>query len=73
MLAIKKNCDTYVTADVKYHQFIECKEVGLSIIDAGHFCTENVIVPKIAELLIQSYPEIEVKISEVHKQIESFA
>ncbi|NCC68831.1 MAG: Nif3-like dinuclear metal center hexameric protein, partial [Clostridia bacterium] len=30
MAAFGKNCDTYVTADIKYHQFLLAKELGLN-------------------------------------------
>ena len=45
LLAWERGCDTYVTADVKHHEFIAANELGLNLIDAGHFPTENVVVP----------------------------
>ena len=59
-------CDTFVTADIKYNQFWDAKEQGLSIIDAGHFHTENPVVAVLAEKIAAAFPEIEVKISESH-------
>ncbi len=43
--------DVFVTGDVKYHEALDARERGLSIIDAGHHGTEKWIVPFIAELL----------------------
>lgn len=71
-LAAEKGCDTYVTADVKYHQFIEAKEAGINIIDAGHFCTENVVVPMLADFLGTNFPSLKTVISTVHAQTEKF-
>lgn len=71
-LAAAAGCDTYVTADVKYNTFLDAKELGINLIDAGHFCTENVIVPVIAEKLSQRFCDIGVSISAVHKQTEQF-
>ena len=40
--ALAAGCDTFVTADVKYDQFLEAKALGISLMDAGHYATENV-------------------------------
>ena len=70
--AIDAGCDTYVTADLKYDQFLDAKELGLNLIDADHFCTENVVVPHFAQLLTREFPELEVHISAVHRQTIRF-
>ncbi len=70
--ALEAWADTYVTADVKHHQFIDAGELGINLIDAGHFSTENVVVPVLAELISGSFPEVEVRISETHGQPEKF-
>ena len=70
--AFLAGCDTYVTADLKYDHFLWAKEVGLNLVDADHFCTENVVVPRIREMLLEGFPELDVKISEVHKQTIQF-
>ena len=59
-------CDTFVTADVKYNQFWDARDLGLNLIDAGHFHTENPVVAVLAEKIAAAFPEIEVKISESH-------
>ena len=59
-------CDTFVTADVKYNGFWDAKELGLNLIDAGHFHTENPVVAVLAAKIAAAFPEIEVKISETH-------
>ncbi len=70
--AVKMGCDTMVTADVKHHVFLEAKELGINLIDAGHFSTENVVIPVLKELLGERFPEIETKISAIHAQPEQF-
>ncbi len=69
---ILAGCDTFVTADVKYNGFWDAKEQGLSLIDAGHFHTENPAVFMLAERIAAAFPEIEVKISESHKDCMKF-
>ena len=70
--AYEKGCDTYVTADVKYHQFLDALELGVNLIDADHFCTENPIIPVLAEMLEKAYPNIRFLISEKHRALISF-
>lgn len=70
--AYLRGCDTYVTADLKYDHFLWAQEFGINLIDADHFCTENVVVPVIAEMLKSQYPELEVHISSCHKQVIQF-
>ena len=70
--AIQAGCDTYVTADLKYDHFLSAKELGLNLIDADHFCTENVVVPHIRQLLTSRFPELDVRISKVHRQTVCF-
>lgn len=69
--AFEKGCDTYVTADVKYHQFLLAEELGINLIDADHFCTENPIVPVLKRRLNERFPQIEVDVSKTHHQIVS--
>ena len=66
MQAYFAGCDTFVTADVKYNQFWDAHDLGMNLIDAGHFQTENPIVAVLAEKLQAAFPEVEVKISETH-------
>ncbi len=68
-----EGCDTFVTADVKYNQFWDARELGLNLIDAGHFYTENPVVPVLAAALGKAFPEIEVKVSKNHRDCMEFA
>ena len=70
--AIRAGCDTFVTSDVKYNQFWDAQDMGLNLIDAGHFPTENPIVAVLAEKLAANFPEIEVIISEKHADCMKF-
>ena len=71
-LALERGCDTYVTADVKHHEFIAANELGINLVDGGHFPTENVVVPVLAGWLRADLPELDVRISAVCRQPEKF-
>jgi len=65
-------CDTFVTADVKYNQFWDAKELGINLIDAGHFATENPICAVLAGKLQSAFPEIQVLLSKKHADCMKF-
>ena len=65
-------CDTFVTADVRYNQFWDAKELGINLVDATHFATENPVVAVLAAKLQAAFPEIQVKISENHADCMKF-
>ncbi len=70
--AAAKGCDTYVTADIKYNQFLEAGELGINLIDGDHFCTENPVIPVLADQLRRRFPEVAFLVSERHGQLISF-
>lgn len=70
--AAEKGCDTYVTADIKYHQFLEAKELGINLIDGDHFCTENPVIPSLCEKLRHEFPDVCFTVSASHGQVISF-
>ena len=70
--ALAAGCDTFVTADVKYNQFRTAYELGLNLIDAGHFHTENPVMPVVAEKLRANFPGVEVIFSENHEDVMNF-
>lgn len=71
-LAKAANCDTFITADVKYNQFWDGKAAGINIIDAGHFYTENPIIAALAHALQKAFPEIQVEIAKSHNDCMKF-
>lgn len=63
---IEMGCDTFVTSDLKYHQFLDNRE--LNLIDAGHFPTENVVCEAIVHRLGAAFPDIPVTPSKRHSR-----
>lgn len=70
--AYHAGCDTFITSDVKYNQFWDAYDLGMNLIDAGHFYTENPVVAVLADKLQQAFPEIEVLISKTHTDCVKF-
>ena len=63
--AVALGCDTFVTSDLRYHDFLDTKE--LNLIDAGHFPTEQVIVPELCRRLQAAFPAASVSTSTSHR------
>ena len=49
--AKKAGADVYVTGDMKYHDAQLASELGICVVDAGHFGTEKHIVKTLAEFV----------------------
>lgn len=70
--AMDHGCDTFVTSDVKYDGFLDAKAVGMNLIDAGHYPTENVVCPVLRDWIQKAFPELTVRISEVHHEVFTY-
>jgi dinuclear metal center YbgI/SA1388 family protein len=49
--AAEEGCGLFITGDLKYHDAQNAKAMGLCVLDAGHFGTENIFTANMAELL----------------------
>lgn len=70
--AVAQGCDTFITSDVKYDVFLDAKALGINLIDAGHYPTENVICPQLQNWIQEAFPELDVMISQSHKEVFSY-
>ncbi|MCL1807004.1 MAG: Nif3-like dinuclear metal center hexameric protein [Oscillospiraceae bacterium] len=61
--AIMSGCDTFFTGEVSHHAFLTARNRGVNLIECGHFATENVIVPEMADYLRTHVPGIIINIS----------
>lgn len=66
--AAADGCDALVTSDVSYHKFLDARELGLTLVDAGHFPTEDVVCPLLVRYLLEKFPELRVERSAVHRE-----
>lgn len=52
--------DAFVTGDVKYHELLDAKEAGLTLVAAGHFETENPGIAILASRLRGKFSETDI-------------
>lgn len=67
--AVAAGCDTFITADLRYHEYLDAKAMGITIMDAGHYATENVVCAPLADQLAAWFPDIRVACSVRHKEV----
>ena len=59
--AARLRVDAYVTGDVKYHDAQLAKELGLLVVDVGHFGTESIVADGLRDYLLGTGLSIPVK------------
>ena len=66
--AIKKEADVFLTSEVKHHIAVDCMERDFTIIDAGHFETENPVAEKIKSYLLKEF-DVKILISKSYNKL----
>ncbi len=51
--------DTLVSGRLGYHNMIAAEEIGINLIEAGHFFTEDPVCDRLAEMIVAADPGIE--------------
>lgn len=64
-------CDAYITGELKHHEFLDALEMGVTVITAGHFETENPVVAVLAEKLKNNF-DVEVQIIPQNSPVKYF-
>lgn len=67
--AIAAGCDTFVTSDLGYHQFLDAAGKGINLIDAGHFPTEDPVCARLISYITERFPELTVFKSASHREV----
>ncbi len=52
--------DAFITGDASHHNFLDCVQAGITLIAAGHYETEIVVVPVLVRKLQAQFPDIEI-------------
>ncbi len=53
--AYENGCDTYVTADIRHHVWLMARELGINLIDADHFNTEDPAIYALCDVLQKKF------------------
>ncbi len=56
--AIDSGADAYITGDIKHNIFVYAANVGFTIMDCGHFATEQTVIEPLTALLRSKFSDI---------------
>ncbi|MBE6915639.1 MAG: Nif3-like dinuclear metal center hexameric protein [Ruminococcaceae bacterium] len=63
-------CDTFITGEVKHHQWLEAQ--GRNLIEGGHFATEAPVCARLKEYLSKTFPALSVEVAESNQNQTSY-
>lgn len=64
MLSGQYGFDAFVTGELKHHQYLYAADHGIAAFDAGHYCTENVVIRPLCARLSEAFPSVGFRVSE---------
>lgn len=56
--AISAGADALLTSEVKQHEYLAAAAAGISIFDAGHFDTEDIVIEPLRDYLAKEIPDV---------------
>ena len=54
---------------MKYNQFLDARDLGLTVLDAGHFPTEDVVCSVLVKYLEERFPGTKIEKSASHREV----
>ncbi len=70
--AIAMGAQAYISADLKYHDFVDYQDKIL-LVDAGHYETEVAIMEALADLLREANPDFnEIRLTKTKNPVHYF-
>ncbi|MCH5208957.1 MAG: Nif3-like dinuclear metal center hexameric protein [Oscillospiraceae bacterium] len=63
-LAAENGCEAIITGDIKHNFWVEADYLGIALIDAGHYQTENAAKSILAEMISEKFTALCVIVSE---------
>ena len=65
-------CDTFVTGDCKYDHFLDARMLGVNLIDAGHYPTEDPSMTVFGRRLARRFSDLQMKKSVRHHEVVNY-
>jgi dinuclear metal center YbgI/SA1388 family protein len=66
--ATKSGADTLLTGEMKHSLYYVAMEAGLNVVEAGHFATETVVLPRLREKLSAAFPQTVFEIAKSNRE-----
>ena len=55
----EEGADVLVTGEIKHHEILAANSLGVNVLDAGHFKTEDVVILPLAQKLGQTFEDVQ--------------
>lgn len=62
--AAAHGADAFVTGEMKHHEWLAGMQAGMTVVDAGHFKTEDIVLFTLQECLQSQFPQVEFAIAQ---------
>ena len=59
-LAVMQGCEVFLTGEATFHQCLEARAAGVSMLMIGHFASEKFAMDRLAQMCKQQFPGLEV-------------
>jgi putative NIF3 family GTP cyclohydrolase 1 type 2 len=69
--AVRSGADVYLTGDVRHHGALDALDQGIAVVDAGHYGTECVVVPVLADYIAKKAKESGEELTVVTSRIKT--
>lgn len=69
---IEKGVDALITGDIKWHGFVDAKNAGVTVIDAGHYNTEVIVCDALLKRLSEHFKDVEFFIPTANRDCTEF-
>lgn len=56
--ASARGCQAFVTGEAKHHEMIDAENLGITLVAAGHYFTEDVVIGPLMERLRKAFPDV---------------
>ncbi len=63
--ACETKADAYLTGELKHNYFVDCAASGMTFVEAGHYATERVVLPRLLSLLAKEFPGLPAAVFEL--------
>ena len=56
-LAAELGADAFITGEIKHHEIVFANDSNIAVFDLGHFQSEDMVIPALAEMLKKAFPD----------------
>ncbi len=58
-LAKENGADVLLTGEIKHHEILDANKLGIAVVDAGHFKTEDIVITPFTNKLNEKFQDVE--------------